>query len=244
MAKSPFLQSVEDFMRVHRYSRRTISTYLYWIKLFILFNDKQHPSVLGDEHIVRFLTFLATERNVSSGTQALALNAVVFLKTKFLGQPIGDLTGFKRSQRQRKLPVVLTREEVSALLKAVDKRHYLKVALLYGSGLRRIELVRLRVKDIDFDYRQVRVINGKGGRHRLVTLADELLPLLRDQIGQIERTLSRDKATEQYAGVWLPDALARKYPNAPFDLGWHYLFPASRVSADPPGDCRRRHHFV
>ena len=103
--------------------------------------------------------------------------------------------------------------------------HYLKVALLYGSGLQRIELVGLRVRDIDFDYRQMRVINGKGGRHRLVTLANELLPALRD------------------AGVWLPDALTRKYPNAPFDLGWHYLFPASRLRVGPAGGCLRRHHF-
>lgn len=243
MTRSPFLQSLEDFMRVHCYSRRTISSYLYWIRLFILFNDKQHPSMLGDEHIVRFLTFLATERNVSAGTQALALNAVVFLKTKFLGQSVGDLTGFRRSERQRKLPVVLTRAEVPSLLAAVDKPHYLTVELLYGSGLRRIELVRLRVKDIDFDYRQVRVINGKGGRHRLVTLADELLSAPGEQVGRVERFLSRDREVEQYAGVWLPDALARKYPSAPFELGWHYLFPASRLSVDPGSGCLRRHHF-
>ncbi|MFC6672288.1 phage integrase N-terminal SAM-like domain-containing protein [Marinobacterium aestuariivivens] len=156
MARSPFLESVEDFMRVQRYSRRTIETYLYWIKLFILFSGKQHSSALGDEHIKRFLTFLATECNVSAGTQTLALNAVVFLKTKYLGQTVGDLAGFNRSQRQRKLPVVLTRNEVAALLAELKGVHYLMAALLYGSGLRRIELVRLRVKDIDFDYREVR----------------------------------------------------------------------------------------
>jgi integron integrase len=243
MAKSPFLESVEAFMRVHRYSRRTIDSYLYWIKLFILFSGKQHPSVLGDAHIKRFLTFLATEKNVSANTQALALNAIVFLKTKFLGQTVGDLSGFNRSQRQRKLPVVLTRTEVSALLAELKGVHYLMAALLYGSGLRRIELVRLRVKDIDFDYRQIRVVNGKGGKHRLVTLADELLAPLREQVKLVEITLSRDQAAEQYAGVWLPDALARKYPRAPFDLGWHYLFPASRLSIDPDSNGLRRHHF-
>lgn len=163
--KDEMLTRGEDFLRTRRYSQRTISTYLYWIKLFILFNGKQHPTVLRDEHIVRFLTFLATERNVSAGTQALALNAVVF------------------------------------------------------------------------------VINGEGGRYSLVTLADELLPALREQIGQVERFVRRDRSTDQYAGVWLPDALARKYSNAPFDLGWHYLFPASRLSVDPAGGCLRRHHF-
>jgi integron integrase len=243
MAKSPFLQSVDDFMRVHRYSRRTIDSYLYWIKFFILFNGKQHPSVLDDEAIKRFLTFLATDRNVAASTQALALNAIVFLKTKFLGQTVGDLAGFSRAQRQRKLPVVLTRAEVSALLARLTGLHYLMAALLYGSGLRRIELVRLRVMDIDFDFRQIRVINGKGGKHRLVTLADELLAPLQEQVKRVEVTLSRDKAAEQYAGVWLPDALARKYPGAPYDPGWHYLFPASRLSIDPASGSLRRHHF-
>lgn len=243
MLDSPFLKSVEDFMRVQRYSRRTISSYLYWIKFFILFCNKRHPSELGDIEIQRFLTFLATERNVSAGTQALALNAVVFVKTKFLGQTVGDLSGFSRSQRQRKLPVVLTPNEVSALLSQLKGVHYLMAAMLYGSGLRRIELVRLRVKDIDFDYRQVRIINGKGGKHRLVTLADELLPLLEEQTGWVEQLLAQDQTTRGYSGVWMPDALARKYPNAPFEFGWHYLFPASRLSIDPDSDCVRRHHF-
>lgn len=243
MTDSPFLRSVEDFMRVQRYSRRTISSYLYWIKFFILFCNKRHPSELGDADIKRFLTFLATERNVSAGTQALALNAVVFVKTKFLRQTVGDLSGFNRSQRQRKLPVVLTPDEVSALLSRLTGEHYLMAAMLYGSGLRRIELVRLRAKDIDFDYRQVRVINGKGGKHRLVTLADELLPLLTIQVRRVEALLAQDRMTAGYSGVWLPDALARKYPNAPFESGWHYLFPASRLSIDPDSDCLRRHHF-
>jgi integron integrase len=180
---------------------------------------------------------------VSAGTQALALNAVVFVKTKFLGQTVGDLSGFSRPQRQRKLPVVLTPIEVSALLSQLTGERYLMAALLYGSGLRRIELVRLRVKDIDFDYRQVRIINGKGGKHRLVTLADELLPLLAKQIGRVKEWLAQDQITQGYFGVWMPDALSRKYPNAPFESGWHYLFPASRLSIDPDSGCLRRHHF-
>ena len=243
MARSPFLKSIEDFMHVRRYSRRTIGSCLYWIRLFILFNDKQHPSTLGDQHIKRFLTFLATERQVSSGTQALALSAVVFLKVRFLGQTVGDLRGFNRSQRQRKLPVVLTHVEVGALLATLSGVHYLMVALLYGSGLRRIELVRLRVRDIDFDYRQVRVISGKGGKHRAVTLADELPGPLREQVSRVEAVLASDREVTGYAGVWLPDALARKYPSAPLDPGWHDLFPASRLSIDPASNCLRRHHF-
>ncbi|MFC6673173.1 phage integrase N-terminal SAM-like domain-containing protein [Marinobacterium aestuariivivens] len=146
MAKSPFLQSVEDFMRVQRYSRRTIDSYLYWIKFFILFSGKQHPSILDGDAIKRFLTFLAAERNVSAGTRGLTLNAIVFLKTRFPGQTPGDLSGFNRSQRQRKLPVVLTGNEVAALLAELKGVHYLMAALLYGSWFR-IERVRLRVKE-------------------------------------------------------------------------------------------------
>ncbi|MBR9828753.1 MAG: tyrosine-type recombinase/integrase [Oceanospirillales bacterium] len=169
MSSSPFLKSVEDFMQVQRYSRRTISTYLYWIKYFILYSGKRHPSQLHDEDIIRFLTFLATDRNVAAATQALALNAIVFLKTKFLGQTVGDLSGFRPSRKPRKLPVVLTSKEVAALLSQLTGVHYLMTAMLYGSGLRRIELVRLRVKDVDFDYRQVRVINDKGWQQPLMT---------------------------------------------------------------------------
>ena len=180
---------------------------------------------------------------MSAGTQALALNAIVFLKVKFLGQAVGDLTGFNRSQRRRKLPVVLTQAEVSALLATLTGVPHLMVALLCGSGLRRIEWVRLRVKAIDFDYRQLRVINGKGGKQRLVTLADELLPPLREQASRVAVFLANDRAIEGYAGGWLPDALASKNPSAPFDLGWHSLFPASRLSIDPASGCLRRHHF-
>lgn len=243
MGNSPFLKDVEDFMRARHYSRRTIDAYLYWIRYFIVFNDKRHPAGLDDEAIKRFLTFLTTQRDVAAGTQSVALNAIVFLKIKYLGQAVGDLSGFQRSSRQRKLPVVLTREEVAALLSSLAGHHYLMAGLLYGSGLRRIEAVRLRVKDIDFDYRQVRVINGKGGKHRVVTLAEELLAPLREQVRSVEAILMRDRAHGHYAGVWLPHALARKYPNAPFELGWHYLFPASRLGIDPSSGCLRRHHF-
>lgn len=243
MSKSPFLKSVEDFMLVQRYSRRTISTYLHWIKYFILFSGKRHPCHLHDEDIIRFLTFLAVERNVSAGTQSLALNAIVFLKTRFLGQTVGDLSGYSSARKPRKLPVVLTRKEVAALLSKLAGVQYLMAAMMYGSGLRRIELVRLRVKDVDFDYGQIRVINGKGGKHRLVTLAEELIPLLRQQVERVENYFTQDLMCEGYAGVWLPDALARKYPNAPFESGWHYLFPASRLSIDLAGKLLRRHHY-
>jgi len=243
MSKSPFLQSVESFMRMRRYSRRTISTYLYWMKYFILFNNKQHPEQLGDVDIERFLTFLAVERNVSASTQKIALNAIVFLKTKFLKQEVGHLGAFAKSHRQRKLPVVLTKKEVAKLLAKTAGSKKLMLSILYGSGLRRIELLRLRVKDIDLDFCQIQVWNGKGQKHRLTTLAKELIEPIRWQIDRVRNVLEEDRKNEHYAGVWLPDALARKYQKARFQLGWHYLFPASRTSIDPESNVLRRHHF-
>ena len=243
MSGSPFLNSVREFMVVHRYSRRTIDNYLYWMKFFILFCRKRHPMELGDEDIKAFLTFLATRRRVSASTQAQALNALVFLKVKFLGQAVGNLSGYRNANRQQKLPIVLTRTEISLLLRQLSGVAYLMAALMYGSGLRRIELVRLRVKDIDLDYRQIRVFNGKGGKHRLVTLAGELTEPLTRQIDTVANLLAEDRRVEGYAGVWMPDALAKKYPKSRFDLPWHYLFPASRLSIDPESGHLRRHHY-
>lgn len=207
MGQSPFLQSIESFMRVRRYSRRTITSYLYWIKYFIVFNNKQHPSKLGDVDIERFLTYLAVERGVSAATQSIALNAIVFVKKKVLEEAVGDLKAFSKSSRQRKLPVVLTQTEVSALLEQLSGRTKLMISLLYGSGLRRIELVRLRVKDIDFDLCQVQVWYGKGGKHRLVTLAPELISALKQQIRYVNELLDGDRENNNYMGVWLSDAL-------------------------------------
>jgi integron integrase len=243
MTKSPFLESLISFMRARNYSKRTIASYCYWIKHFILFSGKQHPETLGAADVERFLTWLAVSRDVSPGTQALALNALVFLKKVFLGQPFELPGGFTRATRQRKLPVVLTRQEVSGLLSKLEGTHYLMAGLLYGSGLRRIEAVRLRVKDIDFDYRQVRVMFGKGGKHRIVTLAEELLVGLRQQVKQVSLLLDNDLMVSGFAGVWMPEALSRKYPGAGKSLAWQYLFPASRLGIDPASGLVRRHHF-
>ena len=243
MTQSPFLKSIADFMMVRNYSLRTIDSYLYWIKYFIVFNGKQHPSQLGDVEIERFLTHLAVNRQVAQSTQAIALNAIVFLKTKFLHQEVGNVSAFSRASRQRKLPVVLTKEEVSALLHTVSGIHKLMLSILYGSGLRRIELVRLRVKDIDFDMYQIQVWNGKGGKHRLVTLATELLEPLKHQVNRINQQLFEDKLVKGYSGTSLPNALERKYPNAPFQLGWQYIFPSTRLAIDPFSGKLKRHHF-
>ena len=243
MTASPFLTAIRDFMSVRRYRKRTIETYLYWIRFFILYHGKRHPTELPVSAIEEFLTYLVTQRNVAAATQSIALNALVFLYDKYLQKPIGDVGEFRRSSRQPKLPVVLTHIEVKELLGQLAGEHLLMASLLYGSGLRRIELLRLRVKDVDFDNLQIQVWGGKGGKHRLTTLAPELVPLLKTQIKRVDFLLEQDNRLADYAGVWMPDALARKYGKAAKQLNWQYLFPASRVSFEPGSTLLRRHHF-
>ena len=243
MSSSPFLQSIRDYMLVRRYSPRTIKSYLYWIKFFIRFNEKQHPNTLGANEVTTFLTFLAAERNVAAASQAIALNALVFLYNKYLGRPLGDVSHFNRSSRQRKLPVVLTNTEVKTLLGQFKGTQKLMIALLYGSGLRRIELLRLRVKDIDLDNFQVQVWQGKGNKHRLTTLAEVLVAPLNAQKQLVASLLESDRQCAGFGGVWLPGALAKKYPGAPFESGWQYLFPSSRLSFEPGTTILRSHHF-
>jgi integron integrase len=243
VTSSPFMQSLAEFMAVRRYSKRTVEAYLYWIRYYIRFHQLKHPSELGAQAVERFLTYLAVERTVAASTQALALNALVFLYNTFLQQPLGDVSTFRRSSRQRKLPVVLIVDEIRRLLDALTGMPLLMASLMYGSGLRRIELVRLRVKDIDANQLQVRIWNGKGARHRIVTLAPELVSDLQRQIVQVQLLLEQDLSVRDYAGVWMPDALARKHPSASKSLQWQYLFPATKMSYEAGTHFLRRHHF-
>ena len=240
---SPFFDSLTRYMSVRRYSPRTIKAYLYWIKYFIHYHQKRHPKQMGDAEVEQFLTFLSVDRGVSAATQKLALNALAFLYNRFLDQQLADVAGFRRSRIPAKLPVVLSRIEVSRILAQLDGVPLLIASVLYGSGLRRIEVTRLRVKDIDFDHLQIQVWNGKGRRHRLVTLAPELLPLLQNQIERVRLKLKEDSHNEQFAGVWMPPAFARKFPNAQLTLGWQYLFPSSKLSLEPASRRLRRHHI-
>jgi len=242
-SRSPFLDSIYRFMMVRRYSKRTIDTYLYWIKYFIIFNKKRHPAAMGEAEIIAFLTYLAVERKVAAATQKIALNALAFLYRKFLDKPLNDFSQFRKSTRQRKLPVVLTRTEIQKLFSVLRGMRLLIVSLIYGSGLRRIEAVHLRVKDIDLDQPQIRVWNGKGFKHRITTLAPELIPDLRSHIQKVAMLLKEDRRNGAYQGVWLPDALGRKYPGAAYELGWHYLFPSTRLSIEPGTTYLRRHHI-
>lgn len=240
---SPFLQSIADFMSVRRYSKRTIKSYLYWIKYFVIFHQKRHPRELHNAEVEQFLTYLATHKNVAVATQKVALNAIAFLYNKFLEVPLGDLSAFRRVRRQPKLPIVLTRDEIHRLLAHLQGGYWLLASLLYGSGLRRMEAVRLRTQDLDFDHFQVRVWNGKGFKHRITTLAPELVDPVRAQIRRVSHLLEADLENPQYAGVWMPDALARKYRSASRSLGWQYLFPSSNLSFEPGTQHLRRHHI-
>ena len=239
---SPFINSISRYMLTRRYSKRTIDTYLFWVKSFIIFHKKRHPSLMHDIEVEQFLTFLAADRSVSVATQKIALNSLAFLYNKFFDKPLGDISKFRRSVKQAKLPVVLNRDEVSALFQHLEGTSLLIASLLYGSGLRRIESVRLRVKDLDFDHIQIQVWNGKGFKHRLTTLAPELIPQLKHQIESVKLTLKEDILNPEYQGVWMPDALGKKYPNASRSISWQYLFPSLRLSYEPGTQYLRRHH--
>ncbi|GHG07662.1 integron integrase [Thalassotalea marina] len=198
---------------------------------------------MGDNEVEKYLDYLVLKKNVSPKTQATALNALAFLYKHIIKQELSPNLVFVRSKKQQKLPIVMTPDEVKLLMSFLDKRYYLIAGLMYGSGLRVMEAVQLRVQDIDFDYKSIRIWNGKGNKHRIVTLATELIPLLRSQIMQANDYLQLDIKNEQYSGVWMPNALARKYPSANKSLAWQYLFPSYKLSVDPETGEIRRHHF-
>lgn len=240
---SPFLQHIAEQMRLMRYAKRTIESYVYWIKAFINFNGNRHPIKCHDVEVERFLSHLTNKLNVAPRTQGVALNALVFLYKGILLKPLTLELNFNKSKQQTKLPVVLTQVEIVALLAKISNNYSLPCKLMYGSGLRLMEVVRLRVQDIDFDFHAVQVWQGKGGKNRRVTLAKELCESLKAQITLVQYYYQQDQYNPNYKGVWLPYALARKHPNASKDILWHYLFPSSRLSSDTETGFIRRHHI-
>lgn len=243
MARSEFLHGIEQQMLTLRYAKRTIQTYIYWTRMFILFSGRRHPSKLGSQEVQAFLSYLANKRHVSQSTQQLALNALAFLYNKILKTPLSLELQFNQSQVPRKLPVVLTPAEVKRLFDHIPNTHLLATQLLYGSGLRLMEAVRLRIADVDFNYGCLRIWNGKGGKHRQVTLAPELHTALKTQIQTMGYYFELDLPAPDFGGVWLPYALERKYPNANRELGWQYVFGSKRLSRDPQTGLMRRHHI-
>ena len=232
---------VREVMRFKHYSVRTEEAYWNWMRQFILFHGKKHPREMGDAQVHAFLTHLAKERNVAVATQNQALNALVFLYGQVLHQPLGQLEEFVRPSRPARLPVVLTQEEARRLLAAMPVRHALLARLLYGTGLRVMEGVRLRVKDVDFGAGQIAVRDGKGFKDRVTMLPDSLREPLQGQLERA-RVLHEGDLAAGFGRVHLPHALERKYPNANREWCWQYVFPAEKRSLDPQTKVERRHH--
>lgn len=241
-ARPRLVDAIRARLRAKHYSIRTERAYIGWIGRFIRFHGKRHPRELGAVEIEAFLSDLAVQHNVAAATQNQALNAIVFLYREVLGVELPMLSDVTRAKRSETLPVVLTSVEVAAVLAHLDGEFRLMAQLLYGSGLRLMECLRLRVKDVDFDYAQVVVRNGKGGKDRVTVLPERLVVHLRGQIGRVLEIHRQDVASGN-GEVYLPYALARKYPNASREAGWQWVFPATRVSRDPrPPHRIRRHH--
>jgi integron integrase len=235
------MEQVRARMRLKHYSLRTEQAYSVWIRRFIVANGKRHPRDMGAVEVERFLSILATEGRVAAGTQNQALSALLFLYREVLGIELPWMETIVRAKRPQRVPVVLSRDEVTRLLALMEGRHVLMASLLYGSGLRLMECVRLRVKDVDFARNEICVRDGKGGKDRHVPLPARLHGVLAQQVERT-RIIHEEDLAAGHGAVWLPYALARKYPSAPRELGWQYVFPASRLSSDPRSDEWRRHH--
>ncbi len=239
---SPFLDQVRGAIRVRHYSIRTEQAYVSWIKQFILFHGKQHPAQLSETEVASFLTYLAQERHVAAATQNQALNALVFMYRHVLEKPLGEIKAIVRAKKPKRLPVVLSQQEVKRLLSGLTDVHWLIACILYGSGLRLMEAVRLRVKDLDFPHQAIFVRDGKGGKDRVVTMASELVTPLIRHLESVKTLHGRD-VIEGYGRVYLPFALEKKYPNAACEWSWQYVFPARRRNIDPRSNLERRHHI-
>jgi integron integrase len=236
------LESLRAALRVRHRSRRTEKTYVEWVRRFILFHDKRHPAELGSEAVMAFLNHLAVEVGVSSSTQNQALNAIVFLYRHVLGREPERFEGLIRARGPRRLPVVLTVAEARALLAELRGAERLVAGILYGSGLRLLEALTLRVKDLDFARREIRVRRGKGGKDRVTPLPEAIARPLLQHLRDVRALHERDLA-EGFGAVALPGALAGKYPGAAREWPWQWTFPAGRRYRDVAASTERRHHL-
>ncbi|WP_227490459.1 integron integrase [Shewanella benthica] len=238
--KSPFLNRVRDEMRMRGYSIRTEKSYLYWIKAFINFHHKHHPETMGTDEVAQFLTFLAINRNVAINTQKVALNALVYLYQKHLKQDLGDL-GFRYASKQRQLPTVLSASEISLVLNQLSGRNRLIIELLFGSGLRISECLRLRIQDIDMERYALTVRDGKGHKDRQTILSHKCAVKLPAYINAARDIQLKDNTNG--VGPSLPNALERKYPNAFRQAGWMFIFPSTTTCDNPYTGTHCRHHL-
>jgi integron integrase len=241
--KPKLLDHVREVIRRKHYSIRTEQAYCDWIKRFILFHDKRHPAEMADLEITQFLTHLAVNQNVAAATQNQALSALLFLYREVLEQEIGWLDRVERAKKPARLPVVLTRAEVREIFSHLHGTTKLMAGLLYGSGLRLMECVRLRVKDIDFGYLKITVRDTKGGKDRVTMLPTNLAQAIQRHLLKRRSQHEQDLA-DGFGNVYLPHALARKYPNASRQWMWQYVFASTRISVDPRSGEKQRHHIA
>lgn len=234
------LDQVSDALRLRRYAYRTEQQYVYWIRRYILFHNKRHPAEMGAVEIEAFLTHLAVDDQVAASTQNQALSALLFLYREVLKQPVEQIN-IVWAKKPKRLPTVLSQAETRQVLAHLSGTHSLMAQLLYGSGLRLMECLRLRIKDVDFGQQQILVRDGKGGQDRVTLLPTSLIPILRHHLEGVQ-LLHQQDIRLGYGAVFLPDALARKYVNAAHEWGWQYVFPAARLSTDPHSGAIRRHH--
>jgi len=236
------LEQVRNVLRFHHYSIRTEESYTAWIKRFIYFHKTRHPKDMGANEIKQYLTYLAVERKVSASTQNQAFNALLFLYKKVLEIDLPKIEDITRAKPTKRLPVVFTRNEIRALLAQFDGTKWLIYNLIYGCGFRIMECLRLRVKDIDFHYKQIIIRDAKGKKDRVTVLPDLLINSLRLHLDKA-KILHQQDIDNGYGRVYLPFALERKYPNANIEWGWQYVFPAKKLSTDPRTNITRRHHM-
>ena len=241
--KPKLLDLVRDVIRRKHYSIRTEQSYVDWIRRFILFHGKRHPVQIGEPEVTAFLTHLARDGGVAASTQNQALSALLFLYKEVLKQELGWLENVERAKKPSRVPVVLTRQEVRRVFQHLHGTARLMAGLLYGSGLRLMECVRLRIKDIDFGYARITVRDAKGARDRVTMLPLNVATGLRHHLQKVRAQHEQD-LVEDLGEVWLPDALAKKYRNAAREWGWQYVFPSSRLSIDPRSGKRQRHHIA
>lgn len=237
------LETVRDKIRSKHYSLQTEKSYLQWIRRYILFHNKCHPKDMGKLEIEEFLTSLAN-KGVAATTQNQAFNALMFLYNQVLNISMRDenIQALRAKQRER-IPVVLSKEEVTNILAEIkNPLHHLAVSLLYGCGLRLKELLSLRILHIDFALNHIRIMDSKSLNDRIVPLSPTLIEPLKTQIDKVRKTHNKDLA-EGFGKVYLPNLLAKKYPNAETEFKWQYLFPANKISVDPRSGIERRHHF-
>lgn len=242
MKKKKILDQLKDEIRRRNYSYSTEKNYSQWIVRFVRFHNLTHPHQLGENDIVAFLNYLATERKVAASTQNQALSAIVFLYEHILKKPLNSLESLKRAKKPKRLPVVLTEKESISIINQLEGVDKLVLSLIYGSGLRISEALRLRILDIDFGYKQITVRNGKGLRDRITMLPESIIPDLKIHIRKV-RTLHITDLNKGFGETILPKALAKKYPNAAKTLKWQYLFPSKIRSVDPRTGIRHRYHI-